>query len=103
MDRRIPSEPVRVAGDGLSLRPFTPDDVQAMSRAYADPEIAQWNSSAPPAKSGLPADLEARIATRQDWSDGTHASWVIGGADDALVGSISLHHVEYDMGNGQVG
>jgi RimJ/RimL family protein N-acetyltransferase len=95
---RIPAEPILVPGVGMSLRPFRPDDVDALARAYQDPELRRWNYHRE-----FGDDWAAWVAYRMDWSDRTHASWAIADDDDAMVGSISLHHVEYEQRNGEVG
>lgn len=95
---RIPAEPVRVAGAGVSLRPFTSADVDAVARAYQDPELRRWNFH-----NTLGEDWAAWVQYRTDWRDRSHASWAIADSDDAMVGSISLHHVDYDLRNGEIG
>jgi RimJ/RimL family protein N-acetyltransferase len=82
----------------MSLRPFTTGDVEAVTRAHDDPDIRLWNPS--PKVDG---DWAAWVEHRLDWSDQAHASWAIAAPDDSLVGSISLHHVEYDTRDGEIG
>jgi RimJ/RimL family protein N-acetyltransferase len=95
---KSPTEPVRVEGEGISLRPFTADDIEPVGRAYAEPDIIQWTLTPVTNR-----DWDAWLDHRMNWTDQTHASWAIADADDAFVGSISLHNLEYELGQGEMG
>jgi RimJ/RimL family protein N-acetyltransferase len=87
-----------VAGEGIVLRPFTADDVPSLAAAFADPAVVRWNPG-PSDADGVRAWLERR----NDWSDGTHASWAVGDATGALLGSVSLHALDADQRDAEVG
>ncbi|MEN3361649.1 MAG: hypothetical protein V7637_5631 [Mycobacteriales bacterium] len=92
------THPIRVDGGWVVLRAFDPADLPALRAAFADPDVSRWN--------GIPLDLDAVghwLARRNDWSDGTHASWAIGDAAGALLGSVSLHRIDLDQGDAEIG
>jgi len=78
-----------VAGRLQLLVPDPDRDAADVVAACADPEIARWNAG--------PTDLAAGRAwcmRRADWSDGTHASWIVREATGgALVGAVSINQV----------
>ena len=83
--RVVPAEPVEIAAGPYQL--CVPDpavDAVAVARAHTDPQIAQWNPG--------PTDLDGAtdwVARRSDWTDGTHASWLVKSAVGGdLLGSI---------------
>src|SRR6476646_8217657 len=90
-------EPITVRGESLLLRAITPADAPAVDAAAADPEIRLYN---PITKPGL-----EWCAERADWSGGEHASWAIADPDDSgpLLGSVSLHKIDLDQGDCEVG
>jgi RimJ/RimL family protein N-acetyltransferase len=92
------TEPVRVVGDDLLLRPFTGDDATQVEAESADPLFIRWN--------GLGGRTpEEFCRSRADWSDGSHASWAIttSDAEHLVLGSISLHAINLDQSDCQVG
>ncbi|WP_131104081.1 GNAT family N-acetyltransferase [Ornithinimicrobium sufpigmenti] len=93
-----PPGPVRLEADGLVLRAYGPADVPDLDAAFADVEIARWS----PAPAG-PDPAEAFIRSRNDWSEGDHASWAIADAADRLVGSVSVHRMDRVQGDAQIG
>jgi RimJ/RimL family protein N-acetyltransferase len=95
---RPPTEPVRVAGDGIVLRGYRPDDEPLLTAAFTDPEILAWN---PPSR-GL--DVGDWWRRRADWSDGSHASWAVADpADDRLLGDVSLHELDLAGADAEIG
>jgi RimJ/RimL family protein N-acetyltransferase len=93
------SSPVRVDGGRVVLRAFDAADLPTLRAAFVDPEASQWNG-------GVPLDpdaVEQWLARRNDWSDGTHASWAISDPAGGLLGSISLHRIDLDQGDAETG
>lgn len=91
-------EPVRVEGQGLLLRCFEPSDAPDLLAAFADADIAHWNPGPP--GPGAVADF---MAARNDWRDGHHVSWAVADASDRLIGSVSLHKIDRDQADAEVG
>jgi RimJ/RimL family protein N-acetyltransferase len=92
---------VVVAGRGVELRAFSDADLSEVTTAFTDPEIARWN----PGPSGDDQDQATAewMRSRNDWSDGAHASWAIADPEGRAVGSLSLHHLDPAQGDGEVG
>ena len=83
---------------GLVLREFHDSDLVDLRTAFADEEIARWNPG--------PSDDEgiaAFIAGRNDWSEGDHASWAVADPSGRLVGSVSLHKIDHDQTDAEIG
>jgi RimJ/RimL family protein N-acetyltransferase len=99
--RPVPARPVRLAGDGLELRPFTHADLPALLAAFADPDIARWNPG--PAGPDLPEAVGKWMGRRNDWSDGDHASWAVADRRTGLLGSVSLHRIDPAQGDAEIG
>ena len=99
---RVPHAPrtqlVRVETPDLLLREFLPTDVPDLLAAFADAAIARWN----PGPEGPEAAAEF-TAGRNDWSDGDHASWAVADLEDRLIGSVSLHKIDPDQGDAEIG
>ncbi|HLR94689.1 MAG TPA: GNAT family N-acetyltransferase [Jiangellaceae bacterium] len=78
-------------GDGLTLRPWRPDDADAMVEGCSDPRTRYWLSNL-----SLPYGQEQALAYIQDtWvsaADGTAVNWAITLADDESlpVGAVSV-------------
>lgn len=87
-----------VVGDGLLLRPWRRTDLPQLEVIADDPEILRWNPIAKPTVSDW---LEGRLA----WESGGHASWAVTSVDDddVLIGAISLHHIDLEQANSEVG
>src|SRR5690349_6626020 len=47
--------------------------------------------------------VHAWIDGRNDWSDGFHASWAISDATGALLGSVSVHKIDPEQADAEVG
>ena len=98
----LPDSPERVDGDGLVLRSFRDGDVTALVAAFADPEIVRWNPG-PSADDDDLAWVREWMGRRNDWTPGDHVSWAVADADGALVGSVSLHQVDWDQRDAEIG
>lgn len=93
-----PAGPARLEAPGIVLRAFGPGDVDDLRAAFADEEIARWN----PAPTG-PDAIGGFMNSRNDWSEADHASWAVAGPDDRFVGSVSIHKIDPDQGDAEVG
>ncbi len=89
---------MRVETPDLLLREFLPTDVPDLLAAFADAAIARWN----PGPEGPEAAAEFTVG-RNDWSDGDHASWAVADLEDRLIGSVSLHKIDPDQGDAEIG
>jgi RimJ/RimL family protein N-acetyltransferase len=91
-------EPEVLRPDGLALRRFTDADVDRLSLAFSDPDIQHWNP-------GPQSTAEVRewMHSRNDWSAGDHASWAVSDSDDALLGSVSIHRIDADQRDAEIG
>ena len=94
----VPSQLVRIEAPGLVLREFGPDDVDDLLAAFADPEVALWNPG--PAGDDAATDF---MGSRNDWSAGDHASWAVADPTGRLVGSVSLHRIDQEQLDAEVG
>jgi RimJ/RimL family protein N-acetyltransferase len=95
----LPDSPVAVSGSGLVLRAFEASDRAALMAAFADEEIARWN----PGPAGDGDAAEEWAGKRNDWTPATHASWAIGADGGGLLGSVSLHRIDWDQGDAEIG
>nr|WP_221203757.1 GNAT family N-acetyltransferase [Modestobacter versicolor] len=82
----------------MLLRPWRADDVDAVWAAFQDPDLRRWNATG---SSHRDAVL-ALLARRADWTGGDHCSWAVVAADQ-LVGSMSLHQIDREQAEGEVG
>jgi RimJ/RimL family protein N-acetyltransferase len=94
----LPAGPVPLDGGALRLRAYTAADQPALARAFADPLICRWNPGPDP-----PDTVADWAGRRNDWTPGTHASWAVAGADGSLLGSVSLHQLDPDQADAEVG
>ena len=87
-----------VEGDGLLLRPWRSADLPQLEVIAKDPEILRWNPIAKPT-------VEEWLVVRGEWDSGEHASWAVTSIDDhdLLLGAISLHHIDLEQANSEVG
>lgn len=93
-----PDRLVRVDAPGVVLRAFAPGDAADLLAAFAEDEIARWNPG--PSRPDAAAEF---MASRNDWSQGAHASWAVADASDRLVGSVSVHKVDPDQADAEIG
>src|SRR5262245_7945165 len=85
-------EPVELPAGPYRLRLATEADIDAALELSCDRDVAQWFST-------WVTDREsARNWLRRgaDWSSGRHATWVVADADDRLVGTFSIVHIDQD-------
>ncbi|MGP8058072.1 MAG: GNAT family N-acetyltransferase [Acidimicrobiales bacterium] len=103
----VPPTPGRPPGplsDGVvTARPFTPDDVDEVTEACQDPEIARWTSSIPwPYRTEHARDW---IATHpREWASGRSAPFaVVEAASGRLLGSTGLHDIDRPRAEAKIG
>lgn len=82
----------------MVLREYVPGDAGPLRDAFADAQIARWH----PAPTG-PEPEEHFIRARNDWSSGEHASWAVVDLSDRLVGSVSVHKIDREQGDAEMG
>ncbi len=72
------------------MRPWRPDDEAAVAAACQDPEIARWVPIPVPYGAEHARQFIARA--ERGWADGYQAALaIVGAADDAVLGAITLH------------
>lgn len=86
---------------GVWLRPFGLDDVPALQAAFADDDVLTWNPG--PALSEGVSAVASWLQERNDWSDGSHASWAISDPSRSLLGSVSLYKIDAEQSDAEVG
>jgi RimJ/RimL family protein N-acetyltransferase len=101
-DRTIPETLEVVHGAGITLAAFSSVDVDTLHNAFTDPDIRRWNP-APDEGDDHVEWVTEWFRRRNDWSSGDHLSWAVRDGDDALVGSVSLFHVDLDQGDAELG
>jgi RimJ/RimL family protein N-acetyltransferase len=92
--------PAELAVAGLRLRPPTPADGPDALAMLRDPDVAVWNPVPRVVDLASAIDWLARGA---DWSAGDHATFSVLGPDGRLAGTVSLHHVDRDQANADIG
>ena len=91
--------PVELEAGPLVLRPWRPDDADAVLVALQDQDIRLWNGSGVASR----ADAVTFVARRADWSGGDHASWAVGDSADAVLASVSLHSIDAVQSDAEIG
>lgn len=84
--------------EDLVLREYRPHDHADLLAAFADAEIGLWNP-----QTTDPAEIAAWAESRNDWSEGDHASWAVADESDRVVGAVSLHHVDLRQEDAEIG
>lgn len=91
-------EPVELRAGGFLLRRWRDEDADAYWAALESPGGRVWHGSAMQTRD----DVVTTLARRRDWSTGDHASWAFVDGS-VLLGSISLHHIDRDQDDGELG
>ena len=97
-----PSVPVPLAFGSYLLDAATADDVDAVAAAFADPDIALWNPGARRPGSTARERAELWLADRAVWAP-DHCSWVLRDVDRRMVGQVSIHSLDEEIGTGEIG
>jgi RimJ/RimL family protein N-acetyltransferase len=93
-----PIKPAELRAGALLLRRWREEDADAYWAALQSPGGRLWHGSTLETRD----DLVAALARRSDWTVGDHASWaLVDGAE--LLGSISLHRIDRDQDDGEIG
>jgi RimJ/RimL family protein N-acetyltransferase len=93
-------EPVSLPAGAVRLRPWREDDVDAVLAALVDPETKLWNAGWVQTRE----DARVWLERRQDWTVTDHASWAVEDvATSRLVGSVSLHSIDRDANDAEIG
>lgn len=93
-------KPPEIRSGTVLLRPWVASDAADILVAVTDPDIARWNASA----IRTLGDAADWIARRADWSGGDHVSLaVVDALTGELVGSVSLHQIDRDQGDAEIG
>jgi RimJ/RimL family protein N-acetyltransferase len=82
-----------IAGDGVLLRPWSPEDLEAVLAGYTDPDIQRWHTRSMDAGEAL-TWIDSWPGR---WRAESGAGWAIT-ADDRVAGQISLRGVLLDEG-----
>lgn len=92
-------QPVLDTGDGLRLRPWSPDDAPALRAVYEDPDVRRWHLRS------LVDDDEARevaVGWAGRWRDAAGASWAVVDDADRLAGRVALRDLSLQDGSAEV-
>jgi len=96
-------EPVELRENGLLLRPWSPDDAEAVFRACQDPLIQHWTSLPRP----YLLDHAAQFVTTQApqaWHAGTGAPFaVVDPGTGELLGACGLTDIDRARGDAEIG
>ncbi|MEV0727743.1 GNAT family N-acetyltransferase [Polymorphospora sp. NPDC050346] len=98
-----PVEPPTITEAGLTLRPWHPDDADAVLRACQDPAISRWTTVPSPY---LPEHAVGFVAEHAPagWAAGTRAPFAVcDAATGELLGSCGLVSLDRAGGQGEIG
>lgn len=85
-----PLEPITLTTDRLLLRPFTPDDTDAVYEECQDPEIQRWTVVPSPYARSDAEFFTARMCP-EGWRDGSMYNFAVRTREDgALVGALGI-------------
>jgi RimJ/RimL family protein N-acetyltransferase len=97
-----PDHPVPLTVGRYLLDAASDQDVDAVADAFADPDIALWNPGARRPGSTPRERAALWVADRRAWAP-DHCSWVVRDPDGLLVGQVSIHSLDEEIGSGEVG
>ena len=95
----IALSPVELSAGPIVLRPWRPDDADAVWAALQDQEIQLWNGGGVASR----ADAATFVARRADWSGGDHASWAVVDGAGGVLASVSLHSIDPVQSDAEIG
>ncbi|TGZ14586.1 acetyltransferase [Streptomyces sp. S816] len=92
-------QPVLDLAEGAELRPWRPDDADALLAAARDPEIGRWNLFTVAGH----ADARRRIERMHErWRGETGAVWAIARTGGAAIGLIGLNDIDLAGGTAEL-
>jgi RimJ/RimL family protein N-acetyltransferase len=92
-------DPIELDAGPVRLRPWRAGDADDALVALLDPETRLWNAGWVETRD----DALVWLERRQDWG-GDHASWAVDdAATGALLGSVSLHSIDRDANDAEIG
>jgi len=94
-------QPVLTDGT-ITLRPWQPDDAEAVYEACQDPDIQRWTQVPHPYQRSDAAYFVAELAPAA-WRDGTGVVFAVVDAADVLLGSVGLVGLDRAARTGEVG
>jgi RimJ/RimL family protein N-acetyltransferase len=97
-----PATPTPLAFGTFLLDAVSDSDVDAVAAAFADPDIALWNPGARRPGSTALERAGLWVADRKGWAP-DHCSWVVRDAEGLLVGQVSIHSLDEEIGTGEIG
>jgi RimJ/RimL family protein N-acetyltransferase len=83
-------EPVTLVDPPLVLRPPAESDVEGLTQAIQDHEIARWIDAIPWPYTDSDSRFFITQLSRSGWESGDHVNWLIT-VDDAILGVVGLH------------
>jgi RimJ/RimL family protein N-acetyltransferase len=87
---------------GLVLDAATLDDVDAVAEAFADRDISLWNPGSRRRGTTVRERASLWVSDRMTWAP-DHCSWVVRDVDGLLVGQVSIHSMDEEIGSGEIG
>ncbi|MER7500287.1 GNAT family N-acetyltransferase [Nonomuraea pusilla] len=94
------AQPTVPAGEGVTLRPWRPDDADALMEAFQDPGIQRWHARRADSVDETSAWIEG---WRAAWQAETDAHWAMAATGaDRLLGRISLKSFNLVDGTAEV-
>ncbi|GED87994.1 GNAT family N-acetyltransferase [Streptomyces sp. 6-11-2] len=93
-------QPTLPTGDGLLLRPWTPEDAPVVHDVFQDPVMHQWHARAAESESEAAGWIEE---WRAAWAADREAQWAVADADTGRpVGRVALREVRFEDGAAEV-
>ncbi|MEO3746365.1 GNAT family N-acetyltransferase [Plantactinospora sp. B5E13] len=103
MTRNAPTGSVTITEDGLVLRPWRPEDAEAVYRACQDPDIQRWTTIPAPYRMEHAEGFVGTIAP-QAWATGSGAPFAVcDAATGELLGSCGLVAITPSLDTAEVG
>lgn len=94
-------QPVLTDG-AITLRPWRPDDAEAVCTACQDPDIQRWTQVPRPYQMSDAVSFVAEIAPAA-WRDGTGVVFAVVDGADVLLASVGLVGLDREARSGEVG
>ncbi|MFI9602404.1 GNAT family N-acetyltransferase [Streptomyces sp. NPDC052043] len=94
------AQPTLATGDGLLLRPWTPEDAPFVHEVFQDPVMHQWHARAAESESEAAGWIKE---WRAAWAADREAQWAVADADTGRpVGRVALREVRFEDGAAEV-